>query len=551
MRRILAGGGRVPRHCVLFSLIIAVAVILAASSFFGSGQAGAYHVETTSWTTITSFTTTSRTIETGIEIQTITIIGVVVVAALATVAALSRFLRKLSLTLPTKPASQLPGGSEGRFFHEGYSEDIPSPEEPYSGMSMDAIARREWTRMRMDPGLEPPESTIFVPGARSLRGAEGSAGGPEGVRSGVSGLRGAPRGEGAGRGREGGTPEGSSRMGGSEAEGPASSERGGEPVRSSWGNRGVVERSGGSGSGISGWSGAHGPAGAGGGSVSQGGSEVGGPNQEPSRPVSSPPEGGSEMKAPSSDASTPERSSQPFTPYQVAGPVVAGPSSDESTTESTPTTPAIEPPERTSDSVSETTPTEHGEGEQSPGEIPQSPPVLTTPSDQTDEKPHTVLTEDQIERIVDSGLEDNRSPEDIMKDLYRRDRTRGGSGDIGLKDPLVTVNTRNGPATARQSEANAYQDALKKLSELEKQDDEDFNKLPADANVRALFSTKEIRGGKIVRLPSHQISKARTQWSIEHGPAFGKLERRALGRNTTDETKEQDQGHIFSAGDRG
>jgi hypothetical protein len=257
------------------------------------------------------------------------------------------------------------------------------------------------------------------------------------------------------------------------------------------------------------------------------------------------------VKAPSPDTSTPERNSQPFTPYPVAGPVVAPPSSDESTTESVPTTPAIEPPERTNDSVSETTPTEHGEGEQPPGEIPQSPPVLTPPSDQTDETPHTVLTEDEIERTVDSGLEDNRSPEDIMKDLYRRDRTRGGSGDIGLKDPLVTVNTRNGPATARQSEANAYQDALKKLSELEKQDDEDFNKLPADANVRALFSTKEIRGGKIVRLPSHQISKARTQWSIEHGPAFGKLERRALGRNTTDETKEQDQGHIFSAGDRG
>lgn len=327
---------RIPRRCVLFSLMIAVALILAASSFSGSGQAGAYRVETTSWTTITSFTTTSSTIETGTEIQTITIIGVVVVAALATVAALSRFVRKPSLTLPTKPASQLPGGSEGRFFHEGYSEDTPNPEEPNSprDMSMDAMARR-WTRMGMDPALEPPEF-VSVPSARGLRGAEGSARGPEGARSGESGWRGAPRGEGGGMGREGGAPEGSSRIGGSQAEGPVSGEGGGEPVRSAWGNRGLVQRSGRSGSGGSDWSGTL-RGGGGGGSVSQGGSEVGGHSQEASGPISSPPGGGSEAKAPSSDANTPERSSQPFTPYQVAGPVVAGSSSEESEPDVSPT----------------------------------------------------------------------------------------------------------------------------------------------------------------------------------------------------------------------
>lgn len=482
--------------------MIAVALILAASSFSGSGQAGAYHVETTSWTTITSFTTTSSTIETGTEIQTITIIGVVVVALLATVAALSRIIGRSNRQPPPigghpshagetyrlgKTAYQPP--PQGEPFYEGYSDGIPGPQEkillrgvpfrltsPSSGLSPEEEEREkkeEWKRIEEEWGIHKPAGI----------------GGPEG-----------------------GVPESS------EAEGPASGEGGGGPVHSS----------GGTGSGISTESGTSRLKGAGGGSVNQGGSEPGGPSQEPSGPGSSSPGGGPEAKGPSSDVSPPR--------------------SDESTA---PTTPPIESTERTTDSVSETTPTERGEGERLPGEIPQSPPVLTPPSDQTDEKPHTVLTEDEIERTVDSGLENNRSPEDIMKDLYRRDRTRGGSGDIGLKDPLVTVNTRNGPATARQSEANAYQDALKKLSELERQDDEDFDKLPTGGNMRELFSTKEIRGGKIVRLPSHQISKARTQWSIEHGPAFGKLEHRALGRNRTDETKEQDQTHIFIAGDRG
>lgn len=355
-RRILTRRGRVPRRCVILSLMIAVAVILAGSSFFGSGQAGAYYVETTSWTTITSFTTTSSTIETGIEIQTITIIGVVVVAALATVAALSRLVRKPSLTLPTKPASQLPGGSEGRFFHEGYSEDTPSPEEA------------GW----------------HLPGGRKiLHAIDHPEGGAEGGGSGLSGWKEAPRGEGAGRGREGGTPEGSSRMGGSETDGPASSEGGGDPVRSAWGGRGVVQRSGGSGSGVSDWRGTLRGGGGGGGSASQGGSEVGGHSQEASGSVSSPPEGGSEVKAPSSEVSTPGRSSQPFTPYQVAaaGPAIPVPSSDESTTESAPTTSAIEPTERTTDSASEAPepPSKSTEDRTSPTSVPMTPPSMITP----------------------------------------------------------------------------------------------------------------------------------------------------------------------------
>jgi hypothetical protein len=295
MRRILAGRGRVPCRCILFSLMIAVAVVLAASSFSGSGQAGAYHVETTSWTTITSFTTTSSTIETGIEIQTITIISVIVVAALATVAALSRFVRKPSLTLPPKPASQLLGGSEGRFSYEGYSEDTPSPEEA------------GW----------------HLPGGRKiLHAIDHPEGGAEGGGSGLSGWKGTPRGEGAVRGREGGAPEGSSRIGGSEAEGPASSEGGGEPVRSAWGGRDVVQRSGGSGSGGSDWRGTP-RGGDGGGSVSQAGSEAAG----------------------SSDVST------------------------------------IEPTKGTSDSVSATTPTGRGEEytSQPPSSVRVPPPILVPP----------------------------------------------------------------------------------------------------------------------------------------------------------------------------
>lgn len=277
MRRILVSTKRVPRNRVLFSLMIAVTVVLAASSFSGSGQAGAYHVETTSWTTITSFTTTSSTIETGTEIQTITIIGVVVVAALATVAALSRFVRKPSLTLPTKPASQLPGGSDGRFFHEGYSEDTPSPEEAERYAAGFMFPKDEsWYPPSLRPRSSPEESGWHLPGGRKiLHAIDRPEGGAGGEGSEVSGWKGTPRGEGAGRAEEGGTSESSSRMGGSEGEGPASSEGGSEPVRPAWGGRDVVQRSGGSGSGGSDWRGTP-RGGDGGGSVSQAGSEAAG-----------------------------------------------------------------------------------------------------------------------------------------------------------------------------------------------------------------------------------------------------------------------------------
>lgn len=318
MRRILFGRARVPRRCVLLSLMIAAAVILAFFSFFGYTRADSYQIQATSWTTITSFTTTSSTVETGIEIQTIAIIGVVVVAALATVAALSKFLGKPSLTLPTKPTSQLPGGSGGRFSYEGYSEDTPGPEEPYSPQDMSMMQGAMVSRLRrgglwggLPPEYEGPADpyppVVQNPSSRSIGG---------GLWGGL------PRGEGAGRAGEGGTSEGSSRMGGSEGEGPASSEGGSEPVRPAWGGRDVVQRSGGSGLGGSDWRGTP-RGGDGGGSVSQAGSEAAG----------------------SSNVST------------------------------------IEPTKGTSDSVSATTPTGRGEEytSQPPSSVRVPPPILVPP----------------------------------------------------------------------------------------------------------------------------------------------------------------------------
>jgi hypothetical protein len=277
----------VRRSRVPFSLLLVAGAILAVSSFFGYTQAESYQIQATSWTTITSFTTTSSTIETGIEIQTITIIGIVVVAALATVAALSRLVRKPSVTLPTKPASQLPGGSEGKHFYEwneGYGErwwDIPSPEESYSPQDTSRMHDAMVSRLRRGGlwGGLPPEyegpADPYPPAVQN----------PPWRSSGGGLWGGLPRSEGSGMGREGGAPEGSSRMGGSQAEGPVSGEGGGGPVRSAWGNRGLVQRSGGSGSGGSDWSGTLRGGGGGGGSVSQGGSEVAGHSQEASGPT--------------------------------------------------------------------------------------------------------------------------------------------------------------------------------------------------------------------------------------------------------------------------
>jgi hypothetical protein len=102
------------------------------------------------------------------------------------------------------------------------------------------------------------------------------------------------------------------------------------------------------------------------------------------------------------------------------------------------------------------------------GRLPDAPtkPVprdKMSPIEVQEDKPSTVLNKQQIEDMVAWGIKHNRRPEQIMEDLNSLDRHRGGSGDVKLEEPLVLVDTKDGPATATASEAKLYRDSKKYL----------------------------------------------------------------------------------------
>jgi hypothetical protein len=85
--------------------------------------------------------------------------------------------------------------------------------------------------------------------------------------------------------------------------------------------------------------------------------------------------------------------------------------------------------------------------------------------------PEVALKPNEIDDFVRWGVERNRSPEDILQDLEGYNRARGGTGPIELPEPLVQVDTPNGPVTLTAAEAARYDAAAAEVERLARERD--------------------------------------------------------------------------------
>jgi len=90
---------------------------------------------------------------------------------------------------------------------------------------------------------------------------------------------------------------------------------------------------------------------------------------------------------------------------------------------------------------------------------------ITTPAVEPEPVPSRppVLTQQEIDDIVNWGRQNNRSPEDIQRDLDSEWERRGGSGTVPMPVDLEQVETPNGPVTLTGEDAQTYRDAQKEV----------------------------------------------------------------------------------------
>ena len=83
-----------------------------------------------------------------------------------------------------------------------------------------------------------------------------------------------------------------------------------------------------------------------------------------------------------------------------------------------------------------------------------SPTVALTAN--ADESGGVVLSRQEIDDAIRWGVEHNRTPEDIQKDIDGLNNARGGSGPVTLPVELQSVDTPSGRVTATGQEAADY-----------------------------------------------------------------------------------------------
>jgi hypothetical protein len=99
-------------------------------------------------------------------------------------------------------------------------------------------------------------------------------------------------------------------------------------------------------------------------------------------------------------------------------------------------------------------------------------------------EPDVRLSDGEIDDMIQWGLDNNRSPDDILRDVEALNEARGGSGPVELPVPLETIDTPGGPVTVTADDAETYRSAVSEIEVKGLQQDtlrRDLERLEGDA----------------------------------------------------------------------
>jgi len=95
---------------------------------------------------------------------------------------------------------------------------------------------------------------------------------------------------------------------------------------------------------------------------------------------------------------------------------------------------------------------------EAPPPAPEEAPVATGPVKK--------IEDDEVERIVDWGVKNNRSPEDIQRDVDERNESLGGNGPVVIPEPPQRITLPQGEVTLSPAEHAEYLQRAKRMADL-------------------------------------------------------------------------------------